>query len=92
MKEDLSRGGNGHRVQDWLLPYLHMAAFPLHVAIMTDQKFPFPAIGTVHLENKIVQHPAWLVWQILNLEFPSTGRPHAIATTESSKSARGLPW
>lgn len=38
------------------LPYLHMLAFPLHMALMTDPAFPFPAIGTVHLENAITQH------------------------------------
>ncbi len=38
------------------LPYLHMLAFPLHMALMTDPAFPFPAIGTVHLENSITQH------------------------------------
>ena len=38
------------------LPYLHMLAFPLHMAMMTDSSFPFPAIGTVHLENAITQH------------------------------------
>jgi acyl dehydratase len=38
------------------LPYLHLLAFPLHLALMTDPKFPFPAIGTVHLENAITQH------------------------------------
>ncbi len=38
------------------LPYPHMLAFPLHMALMTDAKFPFPAIGTVHLENVITQH------------------------------------
>ncbi|KQY64118.1 MaoC family dehydratase [Nocardioides sp. Root140] len=38
------------------VPYLHMVAFPLHMAIMTDQAFPFPAIGTVHLENRILSH------------------------------------
>jgi len=38
------------------LPYLHMLAFPLHMAIMTEGSFPFPAIGTVHLENSITQH------------------------------------
>ena len=38
------------------LTYLHMLAFPLHMAIMTDGSFPFPAIGTVHLENSITQH------------------------------------
>ena len=38
------------------LTYPHMLAFPLHMAIMTDAEFPFPAIGTVHLENSISQH------------------------------------
>jgi acyl dehydratase len=38
------------------LTYPHMLAFPLHMAIMTDSDFPFPAIGTVHLENSITQH------------------------------------
>ena len=38
------------------LTYLHMLAFPLHMAIMTDGAFPFPAVGTVHLENSITQH------------------------------------
>jgi len=36
--------------------YPHMLAFPLHMAIMTDGSFPFPAIGTVHLGNRITQH------------------------------------
>src|SRR5947199_7475008 len=35
------------------LPYPHMLAFPLHMAIMTDGSFPYPAIGTVHLRNTI---------------------------------------
>ena len=38
------------------LTYPHMLAFPLHMGIMTDGSFPFPAIGTVHLENSITQH------------------------------------
>ncbi|KAA1416348.1 hypothetical protein F0U44_18675 [Nocardioides humilatus] len=38
------------------VPYLHMLAFPLHMQLMTDAKFPFPAIGSVHLENSITQH------------------------------------
>src|SRR6478672_9999255 len=33
--------------------YPHLLAFGLHMAIMTDGSFPFPAIGTVHLENSI---------------------------------------
>jgi acyl dehydratase len=38
------------------LPYLHMLAFPLHMAMLTDPSFPFPAMGMVHLENTITQH------------------------------------
>jgi acyl dehydratase len=36
--------------------YPHMLAFPLHMEIMTDSSFPFPAIGTVHVGNAITQH------------------------------------
>ena len=38
------------------LTYPHMLAFPLHMAIMTDGSFPYPAIGTVHLRNAITRH------------------------------------
>ncbi len=38
------------------LPYPHMLAFPLHMALMTDPAFPAPAIGTLHLENSITGH------------------------------------
>ncbi|MCW2781338.1 MAG: MaoC domain protein dehydratase [Marmoricola sp.] len=38
------------------LTYVHMLAFPLHMALMTDRTFPYPAIGTVHLANSIHQH------------------------------------
>jgi acyl dehydratase len=39
--------------------YLHMPAFPLHMALMTDGRFPFPAVGLVHLSNRIaVRRPA----------------------------------
>ena len=47
----------GFSLRDTLPPtYPHMLAFGLHMAIMTDRSFPFPAIGTVHLENSLVQH------------------------------------
>ncbi|MGB2710473.1 MAG: MaoC/PaaZ C-terminal domain-containing protein [Conexibacter sp.] len=36
--------------------YLHVRAFPLHMAVMTDGRFPFPAVGLVHLSNRIVVH------------------------------------
>ncbi|HWF54226.1 MAG TPA: MaoC/PaaZ C-terminal domain-containing protein [Solirubrobacteraceae bacterium] len=36
--------------------YPHMLAFPLHLKLMTDPSFPFPAIGLVHVYNRITQH------------------------------------
>ncbi len=36
--------------------YPHMLAFPLHLALMTDGSFPFPAVGLVHIANTITQH------------------------------------
>jgi acyl dehydratase len=56
------------------LTYPHVLAFPLQLAIMTDGAFPFPAIGTVHLENAISQHRPILVSEPLQL----TVRPDAL--------------
>ncbi len=36
--------------------YPHMAAFGLHMALMTDTQFPFAPMGLVHLRNSITQH------------------------------------
>ncbi len=36
--------------------YPHILAFPLQLALMTDPSFPFPAIGLVHIANRITQH------------------------------------
>ncbi len=36
--------------------YPHMAAFGLHMTLMTDTSFPFAPMGLVHLRNRIVQH------------------------------------
>jgi acyl dehydratase len=38
------------------LPYPHLLAFPLHMEIMASPEFPYPAIGSVHLENSITGH------------------------------------
>jgi acyl dehydratase len=44
----------GFPVKDTVpLPYPHMLAFPLHMALMTDPAFPTPAMGMVHIENSI---------------------------------------
>lgn len=63
------------------LPYPHLLAFGLHMAIMGDPAFPYPAIGTVHLENTITAHRSIGVGETLDLE-TSVGapRPHAKGT------------
>lgn len=47
----------GFPVKDTVpMPYPHLLAFGLHMAIMTSPEFPYPAIGTVHLANSITSH------------------------------------
>jgi acyl dehydratase len=44
----------GFRLRDELPPtYPHVRAFPLHMRLMTDRRFPFRAVGLVHIENRI---------------------------------------
>jgi hypothetical protein len=60
------------------LPYPHLLAFGLHLRIMADGSFPFPAIGTVHLENSITQHrPIAVTEQLQITARPDNLRPHA---------------
>lgn len=35
--------------------YPHLLAFGLHLQVLTDRSFPFPALGLVHLRNTITQ-------------------------------------
>ena len=59
------------------LAYPHLLAFGLHMAIMTDSAFPFPTIGTVHLENTITQHRPVAVTERLQVTARATNlRPH----------------
>jgi acyl dehydratase len=60
------------------LTYLHVLAFPLHMALMTDRAFPFPAIGTVHLENEITRTRPVRVGESVSLAARAENlRPHA---------------
>ncbi len=34
----------------------HIMAFPLHMELMTDERFPFPLLGLVHISNSITRH------------------------------------
>jgi len=58
--------------------YPHLLAFPLHMAIMGDPAFPYPAIGMVHVENTITAHRAIGVGESLDVTTRvGTPRPHA---------------
>jgi hypothetical protein len=70
--------------------YLHMPAFPLHMQLMTDGRFPFPAVGLVHLENRIVVHRPALVSDVFDLVVKTTpiephpkGKTFALVSTAS---------
>ncbi len=57
--------------------YPHMLAFPLHMGIMTDASFPFPAIGTVHVGNSITRHRAISPTEALDVAATAVDlRPH----------------
>ena len=63
------------------LPYPHLLAFDLQMAIMSDPRFPAPAIGTVHLENSITAHRAIAIGETLGVT-ASVGpaKPHPKGT------------
>ena len=68
----------GFDLGDKLPPtYPHMLAFPLHLALMTDPAFPFPAIGLVHIHNRITQHRSIDAREQLSLRVSATPvKPH----------------
>ncbi len=65
-------------LRDQLPPtYPHILAFPLHLALMTDRRFPFPALGLVHIANEIVQHRPIRVTEQLEIRVRATAlEPH----------------
>jgi acyl dehydratase len=52
--------------------YPHMLAFPLQLSLMTDPSFPFPAIGLVHIANRITQHRPIISAEKLTIDVRST--------------------
>jgi hypothetical protein len=65
--------------KDTLPPtYLHMLAFPLHMALLTDSSFPYAAMGLVHLENTITRHRDVTADERFDVSVSATNlRPHA---------------
>jgi acyl dehydratase len=70
----------GFRVGDVLPPtYLHVLAFPLSVALMTEPAFPFPLVGLVHVANSItVARPVRLEEEVSFAVRAADLRPHAV--------------
>lgn len=57
--------------------YPHILAFPLQLSLMTDPSFPFPAIGLVHIYNRITQHRPIRLGETLALRVWATAvEPH----------------
>ncbi len=60
------------------LTYLHMLAFPHHMALLTDPSFPYSAMGLVHLENTITRHRDTTVRDRYDVSVETANlRPHA---------------
>lgn len=53
------------------ITYPHLLAFDLHLGLVTDPSFPFPAIGTVHLANEINQHRSIQSHEVLDIAVTS---------------------
>jgi acyl dehydratase len=57
--------------------YIHILAFPMQLSLMTDSSFPFPALGLVHIANRIVHHRPVTVGEQLDLKVWATElHPH----------------
>jgi MaoC like domain len=68
----------GFAISDTLPPtYPHMLAFGMHLALMTDGQFPLPAIGLVHIANRITVHRPIRATEALSLRVWATPiEPH----------------
>jgi acyl dehydratase len=89
----------GFTLRDQLPPtYPHVLAFPLHMALMADGRFPFGAVGLVHVENALAQHRPLGIDEELTLRArPTALQPHAkgrtfTIVTEARTVAGELAW
>jgi acyl dehydratase len=55
------------------LTFPHVLAFPLHLMLLTDPAFPWPAVGLVHLANTVRLRRALSAGQSLRIEVESGG-------------------
>jgi MaoC dehydratase-like protein len=64
--------------------YPHMLAFPLHMAVMSDGRFPFGAVGLVHVENRVAQkRPIGIDEELTIRVRPTKLQPHPKGRTFS---------
>lgn len=89
----------GFALRDQLPPtYPHVLAFPLHMALMADGRFPFGAVGLVHVGNRIEQHrPLGLGEELTLRARPTSLQPHPkgrtfTIVTEARTVAGELAW
>jgi len=72
----------GFRVRDELPPtYPHVLAFPLHMKLMTDRRFPHRAVGLVHIENRIAVRRPLRVGEALEIAVRPVEHPREGAFT-----------
>ncbi|MDE1184660.1 MaoC/PaaZ C-terminal domain-containing protein [Paraburkholderia sp.] len=50
------------------LTYPHLLAFPLHLLMLTDPAFPWPALGLVHLANRVRLRQPLYMRDVLRIE------------------------
>jgi acyl dehydratase len=90
----------GFALRDTLPPtYPHVLAFPLHMALLADGRFPFGAVGLVHVENRIEQHRPLGIGEELSLRARPTalvphpnGRTFTIVTEARAGDGGELAW
>ena len=68
----------GFTLRDHVPPtYPHVLAFPLQMAVMADGRFPFGAVGLVHVANRIAQRRPIGVGEELTIHVrPTKLQPH----------------
>ncbi len=50
------------------LTFPHVLAFPLHIAVLSSPQFPFPAMGTIHVANRVTAHRPIEIGETLQVE------------------------
>lgn len=57
--------------------YLHNLVFPLQVTLFADKSYPYPLMGSVHLDNTLTVHRPILLGEPLDLStWATNARPH----------------